>query len=92
AETGEYIELYNAGTAAADPRAIEIKLLDSTMNIAVDVRPDSPEELVVLDEIVPGLPASFTTQPRPLLLVLKNGGVGGPDVLNTAIAHLWRER
>jgi uncharacterized protein YgbK (DUF1537 family) len=46
------------------------------------------EELVVLDEVAPGLPATLATQPRPLLLVLKSGGYGGPDFGLKAIAHL----
>ena len=40
--------------------------------------------------VIPGLPATYTTDPRPMLLVLKSGTVGGPDFLETAIAHLRR--
>lgn len=47
-------------------------------------------ELVVLDEVIPGLPATYTTDPRPMLLVLKNGAVGDADFLTSAIDHLRR--
>ncbi|MNS07781.1 hypothetical protein D3C72_392320 [compost metagenome] len=47
-------------------------------------------ELVVLDEVVPGLPATYTTEPRPMLMVLKSGTSGGADFLSRAIAHLRR--
>jgi hypothetical protein len=67
-ETGEYIEIYNAGTAAADPRAIEVKLLETMMNIAIDVRADSTEEQEVLDALRPILPGEhfvFLLQSSP---------------------------
>lgn len=47
-------------------------------------------ELLVLDEVAPGLPAVLAPGPEPLLLFLKAGHCGGPDTLAQAIKHLGR--
>lgn len=46
------------------------------------------EEMIVVDEIAPGLPACFAVHPHPMLLVLKSGGFGDRDFGLKAIAHL----
>lgn len=45
-------------------------------------------EMVLLREIAPGLPFVLVPGPSPLLLVLKSGTSGEPDVLTQAAAHL----
>ena len=46
------------------------------------------DEMLVLDEIEPGLPVSLAVGPRPRLLVLKSGSFGGPDFVLKALHRL----
>jgi uncharacterized protein YgbK (DUF1537 family) len=46
------------------------------------------EDLMIWEEIQPGLPSCFSLSTEPLLLVLKSGSFGTPDFLEQAIEHL----
>jgi uncharacterized protein YgbK (DUF1537 family) len=46
------------------------------------------DEMIVLDEIEPGLPCTMATGANPLLLVLKSGSFGTDDFLLKAINYL----
>jgi uncharacterized protein YgbK (DUF1537 family) len=45
-------------------------------------------DLMIWEEIQPGLPSCFSLSTEPLLLVLKSGSFGTPDFLKQAIDHL----
>lgn len=50
------------------------------------------EEMVVLEEIQPGLPSSLAVLEKPLLLVLKSGSFGKADFVLKALEHLETRR
>lgn len=46
------------------------------------------DEMVILDELEPGVPVSLAVGPSPRLLVLKSGSFGGPDFVLKALRRL----
>lgn len=58
-ELGEYIEIYNAGDEAIDPRDLVIELLETNDRIEVDRFVSSPEEEAVVAGLQPIEPGEF---------------------------------